>query len=343
VVVAVDLTTGPILAAIAVLGAAALVAVWWIPKRQARRWAEDGIAGRELAELENGARGTVVQIIGGLALLLTFVATWMQISDTRNATNRTLRLTAAQQETERFTRAVEQLSSTRREVRIGGIYGLQGVAVEGSPYRRPAAQILLAYLHDRHRAGHRAERWASDLAAQGASFQPVCELQLQRNVADDTQAGLSVVLGFPTAARRPFKLTRTDLTFFRQPRANFTGADLTYSYLTAAYLPDARFDTSVLEAANFTRACLRRASFRDASSIREVSFDGADLRGANLSHARLSASFRFADLRGADISGTQVTRGSYQMVGVKTDGCTRLPWRREVAKGCADQDTAGSP
>src|SRR6266511_834052 len=49
------------------------------------------------------------------------VATWLQISDTRKATDRTLRLTSAQQETERFTRAVEQLGSDRVEVRVGGI------------------------------------------------------------------------------------------------------------------------------------------------------------------------------------------------------------------------------
>src|SRR5215210_8526615 len=74
-----------------------------IPKRQARAWERAGIKGSELAELENSARGTVVQLIGGVALILTFAATWAQIADTRRATDETLDLTAVQQENERFT------------------------------------------------------------------------------------------------------------------------------------------------------------------------------------------------------------------------------------------------
>jgi len=139
-----------IVAAILVLAAAALLAVWLVPRLQARRWAAQGIEGQELAELENGARTTVVQVVGGVALILTFVATWLQISDTRKATDRTLRLTAAQQETERFTRAVEQLGSDRVEVRVGGIYGLQQTAEDSRQRRSAVAHLMLAFLRSQH-------------------------------------------------------------------------------------------------------------------------------------------------------------------------------------------------
>ena len=66
------LATAPIVAAIAALAIIALLVVWLLPRRQARRWSAEGIEGRELAELENGARATLVQILGGVALILTF-------------------------------------------------------------------------------------------------------------------------------------------------------------------------------------------------------------------------------------------------------------------------------
>lgn len=141
--------------AIIVLSAAALAAIWWLPRRQSRRWA---IEGKELADLENSARSTVVQIVGGLALLPTFAATWAQITDTRTASNKTLGIAADQQVTERFTRAVEQLASAQVEIRIGGIYGLEGVARESAARRSAIAQILMSYLHQHHRKSDQTRR-----------------------------------------------------------------------------------------------------------------------------------------------------------------------------------------
>ena len=120
------------------------------PRRQARRWAERGIAGKDLVALETGARGALIQLLGGVALILTFVATWLQISDTSKTSERTLDLTSSQQVSQRFTEAVAQLGSKRAEIRIGGIYGLESVAAE-SPSRRTAiTQVLMSYLSRRH-------------------------------------------------------------------------------------------------------------------------------------------------------------------------------------------------
>jgi hypothetical protein len=136
--------------AVAVLAVLALFAVWLIPRRQARGWADRGIVGKDLVELETGARGALIQLLGGVALILTLVATWLQISDTRKTTERTLALTSAQQISERFTQAVTQLQAPRVEVRIGGIYGLESVAAEASFRRAAIVQILLAYLGRHH-------------------------------------------------------------------------------------------------------------------------------------------------------------------------------------------------
>jgi hypothetical protein len=158
-------------AAVAVLAVLALLAVWLIPRRQARQWAERGIDGKDLVELETGARGALIQLLGGVALILTFVATWLQISDTRTTTERTLDLTSSQQISQRFTQAVEQLESKRAEIRIGGIYGLESVAAE-SPSRRAAiTQVLMSYLGRHHPNTGSGDL---DVGPRAHSMTPVC-------------------------------------------------------------------------------------------------------------------------------------------------------------------------
>lgn len=289
-------------------------------------WAQEGIDGQQLIELETGARGALIQLLGGVALILTFVATWLQISDTRKTTDRTLALTSEQQVSERFTRAVGQLQSPRVEIRIGGIYGLEAVAAE-SPERRAAiVQVLLSYLR-RHHAGD-----ADDFEPQGRllSFNPVCGSVISRNVKDDAQAALSVVVRFADAARPLYQLRRMvlsnvtiDPTSPSAPGADFRRADLRSTALIQAHLVRSRFDGASLEGTNFTWACLRGASFAHATSDRLVTFVGADLTGADFTGARL----RNVDLRSADLRGARLPKDPSFLSEAAKDQCTLLPGR----------------
>ena len=321
--------------ALSVLAALALFAVWLIPRRQARGWADRGIGGKDLVELETGARGALIQLLGGVALILTFIATWLQISDTRKTTERTLALTSSQQISERFTQSVTQLQAPRVEVRIGGIYGLESVAAE-APLRRAAiVQILIAYL-----ARHHGDAGDASSGQVGGTrllaFNPVCGPVISRNVVDDMQAAVSVVVQFADAARPVYRLRRLQLANVRidppdprAPGADFRSADLRASSLGQAYLVRSRFDGASLEGTDFTWACLRGASFVRASSRRGVSFVGADLRGADFTDAR----FASVDLRSADLTGARLPKDGSLVRAATTDGCTRLPGRR-VAAGC---------
>jgi uncharacterized protein YjbI with pentapeptide repeats len=344
-----------------VLGALGIVAIWFVPRRQARRWRAEGIAGKELAELETSARATLIQVVGAAALILTFVATWMQISDARKASERTLRLTSAQQEAERFTTGVAQLADDRREIQIGGIYGLEGVAAQSPRRRGPVAQILLTYLQKNHRRVQQEER---ELPGQARD---ACSSSRVALSSDAMQAALSVVVGLADAARPRYKLTFVDLQAVDANDADFQHADLTASRLVSAQLSRARFDGATLIAATFRGACLRDASFAgvrtggasfvnadlssaDLSNARLVysSFLGARLRGADLRNAGLRGAvlrdadlanaklqdtdLRGADLRGANLSGTAFRQGSTHAA--RIDVCTRLPWRPKVHPRC---------
>jgi uncharacterized protein YjbI with pentapeptide repeats len=316
----VDLAT-PVVAGIAVFIVAAAFAIWLIPGRQARKWSDLGVSGKDLVELETSARGTLVQLLGGVALILTFIATWMQIADTRDATSRTLRLTSEQQQTERFTRAVGQLASVRLEVRIGGIYGLDGVAA-ASAERRPAiAQILLAYLRQHYQGVARLREFAKRERFDAANLELECGVPRSVIVADDMQAALGVITARAAAARAHYTLAKLDLRYFSGRAADLRQADLTGSFLTAGDLRSARFDRAIAADANFARTCLSSSSFAGArvdgaefagadlnevdlskASGRGASFSWAQLRGANLRQADLySAEFIVTDMRGADL------------------------------------------
>jgi hypothetical protein len=311
---AAELPTASAIAAIAALAVLAGLAVWLIPRRQRQSWERSGVDGKELAELENSARSTLVQLLGGVALILTFVATWLQISDTRDATERTLRLTAAQQETERFTRAVEQLGSPRPEVRLGGIYGLEQAARDTPSQRETVAQLMLAYLNSNHRLRVDDKR-VQELEQRnqlGGVVGDACHESVVRPWPD-TQAALSVLLGTPRAVRPPLNLIGVDLIGVRIPDADFTGAVLRGTSLAGASLPDARFDRVVFAGGtDLRRACLRDARFNEAGFGR-VEVDGADLSGADLAKAgAIRAVF------------DHTTRND----------CTRFPWARQVPDRC---------
>ncbi len=101
-------------------------------------------------ELENAARRTLAQALGGLLLVVGLAATWLQLDQSRQEQRDTAARVAAEQAltreeqaltrkraateqaltregqiTDRFTAAVGQLGSGQLRVRLGGIYALE--------------------------------------------------------------------------------------------------------------------------------------------------------------------------------------------------------------------------
>jgi hypothetical protein len=77
------------------LGLVVLILLWGLPKWQAARL---GLPPKERFELENEARKTLAQIIGGAAILTGLYFTWGTLEVNREG-----------QITERFTHAIDQL------------------------------------------------------------------------------------------------------------------------------------------------------------------------------------------------------------------------------------------
>jgi len=96
----------------------------------------------------NDVRATLAHGLAGALLLFGAWATWNQVQ----ATSKQVAMSAKQQTTERFTRAVDQLGSKSPDVRMGGIVGLGQLAssAETDADRLRIVQILAGFV--RHHA-----------------------------------------------------------------------------------------------------------------------------------------------------------------------------------------------
>jgi hypothetical protein len=223
---------------------------------------------------EDEIRRTVVQILGGVGVLATFVGVWLSFLQSQED----LKASQVGQITERFARATDQLGSGKTEITLGGIYALERIAGESETHYLAVIEVLTAYVRaNAHKAGEAClpgTRWA--------------ELGGMRV---EMQAALSV-LGrrsrrYLQGEDRPLILLATDLRRAHLNDAHLEGADLNGAYLEKAFLQRAH-----LEMAGLHNTCLNGAHL-----------DGAYLIGAYLSKADLYEAF----LLGAKLAGATLT------------------------------------
>jgi hypothetical protein len=233
-------------------------------------------AKREQGKLQNDARTTLLQGLGGAAVLLGVYFTFRQ-----------LRIARQGQVTERFTRAVDQLGHESPDVQLGGIYALQQISRDSDQERSAIHEILAAYVRihapwqDRHDTGQvdvdaipRLREWAPGVQAamlalgrRGASTGSPLDLmgtKLQRLRLSDTY-----VPGGANLAKVLF--WRSSLINASLGHANLREAKLGWTDLRHSWLSDADLRDADLRRADLRHASLKRADLR-----------GADLRGADL-------------------------------------------------------------
>jgi Pentapeptide repeats (8 copies) len=246
-------------------------AVWKIPQWQAASW-ESLAERKDLPKLENDARTTLVQAVGGAILLIGLFFTWWSISTaernlqiTHETATQNLAIALDGQITERFTRAIEQLGSDQLEVRLGAISALERIARDSERDHWPIMEILTAYV--REHAPWPPKAQPPEEQQPGAPALPP--------LAADIQAVLTVLRRltrtYGKGEDQVLDLRRTDL-----PGANLTGAHLEEAQLWQAYLEEAELWGAHLEGATLWGAFLKGAILT-----------GAHLGGVHLDHAYL--------------------------------------------------------
>jgi hypothetical protein len=288
---------------------------WWLPVWQRRWWIalatlfiliwwlvppllyrHTGTAKDAKLKAITDTRTALLAGLIGVGALLTF---WLN--------SRVYRLTQQGQLTDRYTKAIEQLGAAKLDVRLGGIYALERIAVDSQRDHPTVVEVLGAFVREasqRHgtpppkptMTDEETER--PDATTPGTDGEP--------RPATDVQAALSVLGRLP---QRP-KVSRGDLTGAqivgaRLDGANLSGAALNRANLSGAALDDANLSGAALNGANLSGARLNRANLSGAWLPR------ADLSGAQFAWANLSSAHLLrADLSGAGLQGTNLSRAT---------------------------------
>lgn len=254
----------------------------------------------------------------------------------------TYRITARGHVTDRYAAAIELLGSPRQEVRLGGVYSLEQIAVDSSRSgdQRTVVEVLCAFVRmprgtEREETAADAGPWAKLLAplARAAEEQPASKVA--QPAAADVLAAVTVLGRLPVRAGVPradlrgayvveadladsnlsdARLDGADLRRAYMPGATLRGVDITGATLEAAVLSnatviDAKADETVMASCQMVAAVLTGLSARDCD-LRFANLSGADLTraylcGALLDNANLTAvKLVDADLSGAGLSGT---------------------------------------
>src|SRR5829696_4431424 len=214
-------------------------------------------------KLQNDVRTTLLQGVGGLAVLVGAFFTYRQVQIGR----RQLDVAQQGQVTERFTRAIDQLGSQSLDVRLGGIYALERIASDSPQDRAAIAEVLTAFIR-----GHAP--WPPSRPNQPPEDMPIKEIPYLRYRAPDVQAGLTVLGRQPSmTGSQPLNLSDTDLR-----RADLSNADLQEAMLRGVRLQGANIRAAQLQRVDLSHAQLQEAR----SNAKTVWPDGFDWKAAGV-------------------------------------------------------------
>jgi hypothetical protein len=304
--------------------------LWWLPKRQVLA-ARKRLKTTEPPLAENEFRKTLAQIIGGLIILVGLLTTFdqLQIAQQELIENsarsvRQLELAEAGQVTERFARAIEQLSSDRISLRVGGIYSLERIGKDSARDRAAVVRVLNTFVRENvYALPNSKPPPAPEQRYLEAGFRfPSPALRA------DVDASLHVIKDLISnshdAELPPLNLQLLDLSYSDTLRkanlrgANLYGVHLCKSDLRGAMLDGANLGHSGLAQANLEGASLKGADLTSANLIGAV-LKNAVLGGATARYARLDA-----DLTGVDLTLVKDLETAY-LENACSDGGTTLP------------------
>ncbi|MFD8534145.1 pentapeptide repeat-containing protein [Streptosporangium canum] len=185
----------------------------------------------ERVEAVNSARHTLVQAVTGLVVIGGVVFTALGLWYTAQ----TLNTTQQGQITDRYTKAIEQLGSTKSDVRLGGIYALQRLTTDSTRDRDSIRNVLSAFVRNHDgcalQPGEKTppER-CSDAGEDNGSYV---------RLPADVVAALTIAPTLAAFAESGDVIDRADFSFSRFPKADLIGAKLRGADLRGANLSGA--------------------------------------------------------------------------------------------------------
>jgi Pentapeptide repeats (8 copies) len=240
---------------------------------------------KDKTTIQNGVYTTLVQALGGVILSVTAYVGYRNFKigeENLKIGQKNLKVTEDKQVTERFSKSIEHLGSDKIDVRIGGIYALEQIAIDSpEKYHWTIVEILSAFIREKR---------------------PLDSTEL---VGIDIQAALNV-LGRRKVEQDPkgkyINLRKVNLIGVEIQSANLNHVDLSGANLNGTNLKDA-----ILKYANFRETDLSDANLRGSD------LNNANLKGSNLNNADLHGAYLcWTDLSGANLSQVNLVDVTFQ-------------------------------
>lgn len=245
--------------------------LWMVPHWQVPK---SGLSLKERLNQINENRKTVVQIVGGVFILVGLYIAWVRSKATRDQAE----VDRKQQLTDLYVKAIEQLGSDKLQIRLGGIYALERIARESAKDHWTIMEVLTAFV--RENAPRREAEPMVEKRKEGIIL--IDPWSPTEKPPTDIQAVLTV-LGrraciYGQAEDHPLDLRDTHLAGANLFRANlegaiFRGANLTEAIFINANLQDADLSGSnlhfaQLSGANFQGSYFKKANLQDTNFLR---------------------------------------------------------------------------
>ena len=278
--------------------------LWILQKVPVLQVAKFGITNpKDLAEMENGYRSTLAQMLGGIAVGVGIYFAWGNLKTSREV-----------QITKSFTKAIEQLGNEKIQIRLGGIYALERISAQYQKDHWRMIEILTSFVR-------------INSPVKDEDLTTIEGGQPQNKVSIDTQAVLTII------GRRNYSL------FMGESRMiNLNGLNLQEAFFPGANLGGVYFCKSNLKKANFLLANLQDSDFESANAsgayfngayLKNSDFKGANLEGAKFEGANLKgAKFEGANFKGANLEGANFEGANLK--GANLEGAN-LKWARNLS------------
>ncbi|MDW5551071.1 pentapeptide repeat-containing protein [Methanosarcina sp.] len=239
----------------------------------------------ERGNLENQWRVTIIQSLGGIAVIIGLIFTYQKILTLKDG-----------QVTERFTRAVDQLGNPTIEIKLGGIYALERIANESKDDYWPIMEILTAYVRKNSSIETVRNKKTMRLMDTQANESTTSKVSEAQKISLDIQVVLAVLgrrkYAFNYGESEQLNLSNTDLNHVEISGINLAGVNLAGANLMEANLKGTNLTEAHFEGAYLNKTNLERAD------LTEVHLEGADLTGAHLTKADM----RWAHLEGVNLT-----------------------------------------
>ena len=278
----------------------ALLALWWwFPQWQLKklwtRWPSlTPTDFKVLADVEDNFRKTIGQLLAGAAVLVGAGLAYLQF--TQQQQNSAEQFRQQQQAAQsllisnQVAKGFEQLAGEKLEMRLGGIYALEGVMNVSERYHKPVLEALSAFVRERTKG-----KGTPATLPPGADIQAVLTIIGRREILRSPgRNNLPVVPDLSYANIPKASLYRANLSGASLEGADLRGADLQEANLSGAYLYKANLSGGALmykanlSGANLSDANLRDAALHEAILV-NVNLTRVDLRGSTITQTQLNA------------------------------------------------------